>query len=101
MLEREKFFALCLHCRDGARSEMRGVAGVRAVRRLVAEKLLAEKGGLCAALPTRVDAAAAGFAAPNVRANRTAEVSAGWPRKEDLYQSLEWPDGDCRSRSGG
>jgi len=42
-----------------------------------------------------------GFVLPNVRANRTAEADADWPRKDNLPLGLERPDGGCRSGSGG
>jgi hypothetical protein len=41
------------------------------------------------------------FMTPNVRAKRTAEAGAGWPRKDDIHGGLEWTDGDRRSASGG
>ena len=37
---------------------------------------------------------------PNVRGNLHAEAGAGWPRKDNLRQRLERPDGACRSGSG-
>ena len=36
---------------------------------------------------------------PNVRAKRTVEADAGWPRKDDFYHGLERPDGGRRSGS--
>ncbi len=36
---------------------------------------------------------------PNVRAKRTVEADAGWPRKENLHRRLERPAGGCRSGS--
>ena len=35
----------------------------------------------------------------NVRAKRTVEAGAGWPRKDDTNFGLERPDGGCRSGS--
>lgn len=37
----------------------------------------------------------------NGRANRTANVDAGWRRKDDSHFGLESPDGGCRSGFGG
>ena len=39
------------------------------------------------------------FVRPNVRAKPTAEADAGWPRKDNLNDGLERPDGGCRSGS--
>jgi hypothetical protein len=39
------------------------------------------------------------FVRPNVRAKPIVEADAGWPRKDDIYFGLEWPDGGCRSGS--
>ena len=50
-----------------------------------------EAGGLCEQLH---------FARPNVRGNLPAEEGAGWPRKDNLRQRPERPDGACRSGSG-
>ena len=37
--------------------------------------------------------------APNVRAKRTVEADADWPRKDNSKQGLERPGGGCRSGS--
>jgi len=42
-----------------------------------------------------------GILGPNVRANRTVQADAGWPRKDDIHSGLKRPDGGRRSGSGG